>query len=1141
MQKRKSFWRTDNGITLIALVVTIIILLILAGVTLKLINSDNGIIAQARWAEFVTEYEKLDEQKELYVAGKQMDKLSEEYSKADWRSLFSNISYALDVPETMYPVDLNQPFSTWDAVDTLQDTICYVENLQYSELFDKSKVDLYRVDLTLIPKIELRRDYIINIVTGMLYYIDGEPYKGLVYHTPRYGVPKKTEPDMPENPEPDEPDPDDPDNPPTPMPPVYPDEPGKSLNIHYLSYEAEGYAQEVAYEDTICATLDKNKFARDGYTFMYWLDNTSKYDGSTMTGDFRKTEGYFGVANNLVKVLDENWEEDILDIIESYEEYEEDGFEADDEEQDPDEAPEPTMEELRRNEILDYFSGYEMGIQNLFTNTTMNLKGLADWFVANQAYLAQLQEYENGLEDILYDDEEESSYNGTIYYDQQIGVAMNGKDMWLQAIWTLHPLTLDANGGTIENQPKITVELEPGLEYGDAIFDPDARENYVFAGWFTSPSGGTQIVEENIYQTAELPGKTLYAHWVKEKDDSGEPNPEIVPITYDANGGTLTNSGTTVTTITKNKVKGTKIGSMPEPYKDRRIFDGWWTEPNGGMQVTVSSTVTETMTLYAHWTEGNFVDLDLVDGELINTYRYAWQVQSYFHEWNPVRFSGIQVANGRKIGKQAKYWQLPVTWSQRKIRKVRYVTQPNGKQRAVKSRFKGWFTQPEGAGTKIKYYSKYYNSYGKNLYANWKDPYVITYDANGGKFGKTATQKQRYNKYIGQRYPRVSTPKQEGYRFLGWFDSPVGGNKIEMNNWSYTINGDATLYAQWEKVNFTLQITDKTDSSWNQSITPIDCDLSTCTIYYKYSKKQENANKHISSYTTKKNTVTNRKAGTTYYVWAMAKSKNNEKFYSNMVEVMLDYAPMEFTVNVSNIKNNGWTQGKSATLGSLTGYSVTYHISNSVPANNTANGNIANPTGTLVTGKSDATTYYVWATAKKGTHVVGSNNYVTVKTGHTHTGSATKGTGCYTGAHVTCDKSFPTIVKSITSWPAISCPTNSWCCVACGSMPGKGTTVYGTASKVNVVFRCLACGVEKQPTGTGYRFVCAQCYTKLGNYVDSDGQTWMNAMPIRTGSNGYFGLFGSQYSGGNVIPHANMYKLGCGKAEGNGTATSVNF
>ena len=56
--KRK---RVDNekennrGITLIALVITIIILLILAGVTLATLTEDNGIITKAKEAELSTE------------------------------------------------------------------------------------------------------------------------------------------------------------------------------------------------------------------------------------------------------------------------------------------------------------------------------------------------------------------------------------------------------------------------------------------------------------------------------------------------------------------------------------------------------------------------------------------------------------------------------------------------------------------------------------------------------------------------------------------------------------------------------------------------------------------------------------------------------------------------------------------------------------------------------------------------------------------------------------------------------------------------------------------------------------------------------------------------------------------------------
>ena len=43
--------KTEKGITLVALVVTIVVLLILAGVSINLVLGNNGIIAKAKEAE----------------------------------------------------------------------------------------------------------------------------------------------------------------------------------------------------------------------------------------------------------------------------------------------------------------------------------------------------------------------------------------------------------------------------------------------------------------------------------------------------------------------------------------------------------------------------------------------------------------------------------------------------------------------------------------------------------------------------------------------------------------------------------------------------------------------------------------------------------------------------------------------------------------------------------------------------------------------------------------------------------------------------------------------------------------------------------------------------------------------------------
>ena len=57
--------RITSGITLIALVVTIVVLLILAGITISLVFSENGIIAKAREAAEKTNQAVINEQTQM--------------------------------------------------------------------------------------------------------------------------------------------------------------------------------------------------------------------------------------------------------------------------------------------------------------------------------------------------------------------------------------------------------------------------------------------------------------------------------------------------------------------------------------------------------------------------------------------------------------------------------------------------------------------------------------------------------------------------------------------------------------------------------------------------------------------------------------------------------------------------------------------------------------------------------------------------------------------------------------------------------------------------------------------------------------------------------------------------------------------
>ena len=63
--------RREAGITLLALVITIIVLLILAGITIGMITGDNGIITKSEDAKFLSNVRQLEEEIDLYKVGEQ--------------------------------------------------------------------------------------------------------------------------------------------------------------------------------------------------------------------------------------------------------------------------------------------------------------------------------------------------------------------------------------------------------------------------------------------------------------------------------------------------------------------------------------------------------------------------------------------------------------------------------------------------------------------------------------------------------------------------------------------------------------------------------------------------------------------------------------------------------------------------------------------------------------------------------------------------------------------------------------------------------------------------------------------------------------------------------------------------------------
>ena len=94
--------KQEKGITLIALVITIIILLILAGVSIAMLTGDNGILNQAQTAKEKTERAGVIERVQTEIVSKQVENGKSTLSKTELKQILD--SYFDGVPNNY---DLN--------------------------------------------------------------------------------------------------------------------------------------------------------------------------------------------------------------------------------------------------------------------------------------------------------------------------------------------------------------------------------------------------------------------------------------------------------------------------------------------------------------------------------------------------------------------------------------------------------------------------------------------------------------------------------------------------------------------------------------------------------------------------------------------------------------------------------------------------------------------------------------------------------------------------------------------------------------------------------------------------------------------------------------------------------------------------
>ena len=149
-------------------------------------------------------------------------------------------------------------------------------------------------------------------------------------------------------------------------------------------------------------------------------------------------------------------------------------------------------------------------------------------------------------------------------------------------------VTFNVNGKGATCSRSSTI-VKKGSIYGPL---PSAtRSGYDFEGWYTDKTGGSKVTSKS--KLVKDKDHTLYAHWKETEKKSYR-------ITFNGNGEDdeveLSSSETTVN-------EGGTYGDLPSAKREKYNFQGWFTDPEKGSQITSGTkfTANKDQTLYAHW------------------------------------------------------------------------------------------------------------------------------------------------------------------------------------------------------------------------------------------------------------------------------------------------------------------------------------------------------------------------------------------------------------------------------------------------------------------------------------------------------------------------------------------------------------
>ena len=292
-----------------------------------------------------------------------------------------------------------------------------------------------------------------------------------------------------------------------------------------------------------------------------------------------------------------------------------------------------------------------------------------------------------------------------------------------------YSITYENVNGAANSNPKTYI-------FGTAVALADLiRDGYTFGGWFTdsSYSDGSKVSE---ITATDIGDKIFYAKWTA----------NTYTVTFDPNGGMMPEEAEANRSVTYDQ----SYGTLPTPTLTGHTFEGWYTDVDGGEQITESTSVriTANQTLYARWTA--------------NVYQITYVC----------KLSGVSNSNPRS-------YTYGNAMTLNDLAKTGYT-------------FGGWFTDSSCSEENQVTGITATDIENKTFYAKWTaNQYTVTFDANKGMV-TPASMTVTYDRPYGE----LPTPTRANYTFLGWFTTATSSVKVEAST-AMTRAEDHTLYAQW--------------------------------------------------------------------------------------------------------------------------------------------------------------------------------------------------------------------------------------------------------------------------------------------------------------------------------------------------------